>query len=178
MYHTDMDKQLDRSIIAERIEALLQMRDMSVAELSRASGVSESSISNILSGFRRQPRSDTVQKIAKGFKTSTGYLNGDTNNPEPNNAPPLPDYAAEVIESMRRLSRSRNYELLLIAQSFVKASQSIDQLAQKDFINYLLDIGDELGGKEETNHVMRLLQLLEGRWNDQDDSLAPFGESD
>src|SRR5687767_15049409 len=111
-----------RSLVAERIEELLRIKGMSVADLSRSSDVSESAISNILSGFRKQPRSDTVEKIARGFPTSTDYLNGHTNDWSPNDAPPLPDYAAEVVDSMRKLDRGRNYELLLIAKSFVDAS--------------------------------------------------------
>jgi transcriptional regulator with XRE-family HTH domain len=78
MYHAAMSEH--RSIIAERVEELLRLRGITVAQLSRASELSESSISNILSGFRRQPRSDTVTKLAKGLKTSTGYLNGETSD--------------------------------------------------------------------------------------------------
>lgn len=71
MYHAAMSEH--RSIIAERVEELLRLRGITVAQLSRASELSESSISNILSGFRRQPRSDTVTKLAKGLKTSFSF---------------------------------------------------------------------------------------------------------
>ena len=71
MYYSVMP---NRSIVAGRIENLLRMKGMSAAELSAASQVTESAISNILSGKRQQPRSDTIQKIANAFPTSTDYL--------------------------------------------------------------------------------------------------------
>ncbi|MCC6455176.1 MAG: helix-turn-helix transcriptional regulator [Caldilineaceae bacterium] len=159
---------------------MLRIKDMSVADLSRLSGVSESALSNILSGARKQPRSDTVQKIARAFPTSASYLNGDTNDWMPSDAPPLPDFAAEVVEFMRKLDRGRNYELLLIAQSFVDANEEIRQITRQEFANMLLDASDELGGEEDTNRVMELLQRLERKWTDSDteDStpLLPGGE--
>lgn len=159
MYDAFMNEQ--RSVIADRIEELLRRQDITVAQLSRVSGVSESSISNILSGHRKQPRSDTVQKLAKGFGTSIGYLNGETDDPEPENAPPLPDYAAEVIEAMRKLDKVHNYELLLLARTFVEKSESIRNVAQSEIIDLLLDIGDEVAGVEETDRAMKILELLE-----------------
>jgi transcriptional regulator with XRE-family HTH domain len=77
MYYVFMTK---KSEVAERIEELLRIKNMTVADLSRMSGVSESALSNILSGVRKQPKSDTVQKIARGFPTSTSYLSGETND--------------------------------------------------------------------------------------------------
>lgn len=164
MYHWGMSK--DRSIVADRIERLLQIRDISVADLSRESGVSESAISNILSGTRKQPRSDTVQKIARGLGTSPDYLYGHTDNYEPRDAPPLPDYAAEVLESMRLLDKSRNYELLLVAKSFVSASRTVRQMAIQESIDLILNIGDELGSEEEVNLVIKYLQQLEHKWKE------------
>jgi transcriptional regulator with XRE-family HTH domain len=161
----------DRSIVADRIERLLQIRDMSVADLCRESGVSESAISNILSGTRKQPRSDTVQKIARGFATSPDYLYGHTDNYEPRNAPPLPEYAAEVVEFMRQLDRGRNYELLLVARSFVEANSKIQQMTRQEIIELLLDISDQIAGEEDTNRVMKMLMYLEEKWQGENPDL-------
>jgi transcriptional regulator with XRE-family HTH domain len=163
MYYVVMNK---RSVVAERIEALLRIKDMSVADLSRLSGVTESALSNILSGTRKQPRSDTVQKLAKAFPTSTDYLNGHTNDWQPNDAPPLPEYAAEVVEFMRKLDSGQNYALLAIAKSFVDASEEIRRITRQEFVELLLDAGDELIGEAETNQVMEMLQRLEQKWQE------------
>jgi transcriptional regulator with XRE-family HTH domain len=175
MYYEVMTK--SRSIVADRIEELLRIKEMSVADLSRASGVTEGAISNILSGVRKQPRSDTVQKIAKGFPTSMDYLNGQSDNHEPSDAPILPEYAAEVVEAMRKSDRARNYELWLIAKSFAGENEQIRQLTREEFVDMLLDFGDELGTPEDTNRVMALLQRLERKWRGLgDDGLPPLGE--
>lgn len=174
MYHWGMSK--DRSIVADRIERLLQIRDISVADLSRESGVSESAISNILSGTRKQPRSDTVQKIARGFGTSPDYLYGHTDDYEPRNAPHLPDYAAEVLESMRLLDKSRNYELLLVAKSFVAANNAVRQMKIQETIDLILNIGDELGSEEEVNRVIKYLQELEHKWGKGDSLSLSFND--
>lgn len=174
MYHWGMSK--DRSIVADRIERLLQIRDMSVADLSRDTGVSESAISNILSGTRKQPRSDTVQKIARGFGTSPDYLYGHTDDYEPRDAPPLPDYASEVLESMRLLDKGRNYELLLVAKSFVAASRTIKQMAIQESIDLILNVGDELGSEEEVNLVIKYLQELENKSGKGGSLSLPFDD--
>jgi len=161
MYYGDMAKQ--RSIVADRIEDLLRIKGMSVADLSRASGVSEGSISNILSGNRQNPRSDTVEKIARGFPTSSDYLSGRSGNPEPSDAPPLPDFAAEVVEFMRQLDRGRNYELYIVAKGFVESSEEIRRMARQELIEMMLDYGDEIAGPEQTDLVMETLRRLDQR---------------
>lgn len=171
MYYAVMAKQ--RSIVASRIEDLLRMKNMSVADLSRASDLSEGAISNILSGKRGTPRSDTIQKLAIGFETSADFLNGKTNNPEPLNAPPLPDYAAEVIASMRKLDGAQNYELHLIARKFVEEREVIRKMARQELIELLLDAGDSLGSPEQTDQIMEFLQKLDRKFYEGDDSDDP-----
>lgn len=173
MYYVVMAKK--RSVVADRIEELLRIKaPMSVADLSRASGVSEGAISNILSGKRGTPRSDTLQKLAIGFPTSTDYLNGKTNNPDPVDAPPLPEYAAEVLDSMRKLDHALNFELYLIAKGFVEAKEEISRIARQEIIDLLLDYGDALGTPEQTNQVMELLQKLDQKFYDNSDSDDPL----
>lgn len=162
MYDHTMGK--SKSEVVERIEELLRLRNMSVADLSRESHLSESALSNILNGKRTQPRSDTIRKIAKGFSTSVDYLYGYTNDPEPSDAPPLPDYAAEVLASMRKLDKGRNYELLLIAEAFVEARESINRLTRQELMDVLADMSDEVAGEEGTDQMLKLLELLEKKW--------------
>lgn len=177
MYYAVMSK---RSVIADRIEELLQRHETikTAADLSRESGVSESAISNILTGRRQTPRSDVVAKIAEAFGTTTNYLHGLTNDPAPNTAPPLPDYAADVLAAMRQLDRARNYELMVIARSFVQANDSISRITKEEFVNLLIDAADHIS-EEESNLLLRSLQALEQRWSASGSAaLLPGDESD
>jgi len=149
-----------RSIVADRIEELLRIKNISVADLSRASGVSEGSLSKILSGIRKHPRSDTVQKIADAFPTSSDYLYGKTDHHEPSNAPPLPKYAADVLEFMRQIDSSRNYELWLIARTFADEHDAILKTTYTDLIDAILDMADERD-EAETDFIVRYLTELE-----------------
>jgi phage repressor protein C with HTH and peptisase S24 domain len=53
--------------ISERLKTFLDARGMKSAELSIVSGVSESRISDILNDVTKNPRSDTLIKLAKGL---------------------------------------------------------------------------------------------------------------
>ena len=47
----------------------LRVRNMSPAELSRTSGITQSALSRLISGSRK-PNTDTIQAIAKGLKVN------------------------------------------------------------------------------------------------------------
>lgn len=158
MYYSCMSKK--RSIVADRIEDLLRIRDMSVADLCRESGVSESAVSNILSGLRQQPRSDTVQKIARGFRTSPDYLYGHTEDYEPRDAPPLPEYAQAVLERMRELDAHENYIVRLLANSLSENKQQFRYISLMTVISW---IAEEYGLSEEGEELGELLQQFERR---------------
>lgn len=158
MYHSLMSNQ--RSIVADRIEQLLRVRDMSVADLCRESGVSESAISNILSGVRKQPRSDTVQKIAHGFRTSPDFLYGHTDDYEPRTAPPMPEYAQAVLERMREMDAHGNYIVRLLANSLSENKQQFRYISLMTVINWIIE---EYGLSEEGEQLAELLERFERR---------------
>jgi transcriptional regulator with XRE-family HTH domain len=143
-----------RSIVADRIEDSLARMGMTAADLSREAGVDESTISNILNGIRKNPRSDTVHKIAKALGTTTDYLYGHTDDWEPSDAPPLPEYARDVMDAMRGLDRARNYELLLIARSFAEHSADLRSASRQETIDAILDFSSEFLGEAEAELIL------------------------
>ena len=63
------------SSFAERLRAILAQKKMSQAELAKAAGLSEQTITNYVQGDRR-PNTDIVVKIAKALSVSSDYLLG------------------------------------------------------------------------------------------------------
>ena len=62
-------------IISERIEQLYKIRNMNTADLSRSSGLTQSTINSILNGKSANPKMSIITLIAKGFDmTVTAFL--------------------------------------------------------------------------------------------------------
>jgi transcriptional regulator with XRE-family HTH domain len=53
--------------VVHRINALCEQKDMSIYELAKLSGVSQSTLNEIMQGRSERPRIDTIKKIAFGF---------------------------------------------------------------------------------------------------------------
>ncbi|MED4852196.1 helix-turn-helix transcriptional regulator [Caldifermentibacillus hisashii] len=53
--------------VVYRIKSLCEKFDMSVYELSKRSGVTQSTINEILRGITKNPRIATLSKVAQGF---------------------------------------------------------------------------------------------------------------
>lgn len=62
----------------KRVKELMERDSISQKELSRLSGISESSVSRYLSGDMK-PRMDILANIAKVFGVTTSYLLGEDN---------------------------------------------------------------------------------------------------
>ena len=59
-----------------RLSDLLASHDISQRKLSKEAGISNSTISRILSGEMRNPTADTLVKLADYFGVTTDYLLG------------------------------------------------------------------------------------------------------
>lgn len=70
---------MDKSSIL-RIKNLMHEQHLNQAELSRKSGVSTSTISNLMNG-NFEPRYDTLVSIADALNTTVAYIRGETDNP-------------------------------------------------------------------------------------------------
>lgn len=62
--------------LAERIQHAMEVRGMSQADLARATGIATSNIAYIVTGKTKDPRFDSVLKIAKALGVSLDYLAG------------------------------------------------------------------------------------------------------
>lgn len=62
--------------LAERIQRAMEVREMTQADLARATGMSTGLIAQICSGVTKDPRFETVIKIAKALDVSLEYLAG------------------------------------------------------------------------------------------------------
>lgn len=159
MYDCGMNREqnIDWEMIRRIRERMDRLR-LDQKQLSTAVGVATATISRYLSGERR-PSAAILRRIAFHLETTTSYLQHDTDNPERDDTPPLPEYAADVLEFMRQLDSSRNYELWLIAQTFATEPDT-RRPTYLDLIDAILDIADE-DDEEDTNFVIRYLTELE-----------------
>ena len=62
--------------LGERINRAMEVREMSQADLARATGMSTGLIAQICTGLTKDPRFDTVIRIAKALDVSLEYLAG------------------------------------------------------------------------------------------------------
>lgn len=65
--------------LAERIQYAMEQRNMSQADLARATGISTANIANIVTGKTRDPQFSNVVKIALALDVSLTYLAGNVN---------------------------------------------------------------------------------------------------
>lgn len=62
--------------LGERIQNALDMREMTQADLARATGLSTGLIAQIVSGRTKDPHFSNVVKIARALDVSLNYLAG------------------------------------------------------------------------------------------------------
>jgi transcriptional regulator with XRE-family HTH domain len=159
MYHVDMSEG-NMAVTIKRIEDLMRAKNMSSADIMRAGNIDKSTLSNILSGKRSNPSSRSLEKIARGLGTTLDYLRGNTENPYPVDGQPMPDFGLDMLEAMRQLPRSRNYELLVIARAFIESHAQITSQTVQELKDYLLDYGDGVLGESATDELLRRLDAF------------------
>jgi transcriptional regulator with XRE-family HTH domain len=85
------------NITGQRIRELRKKHNMLQSQVGEYVGVGKSAIAGYESGFRN-PKKDTISLLAELFNTSTDYLLGHTDNPEPPK-PEEPKDLAELIKN-------------------------------------------------------------------------------
>ena len=65
--------------LSERIQYAMDKRNMSQADLARATGISTANIANIVTGKTKDPQFTNVVKIAMALDVSLNYLAGKVN---------------------------------------------------------------------------------------------------
>lgn len=69
-------------IFIERLQKIINKKDITQRELAKLTGVTEVTISRYLSG-ERKPRIEIISKIAEVLNVSIDYLLGNSDNPTP-----------------------------------------------------------------------------------------------
>ena len=62
--------------LAERIQAAMEIREMTQADLARATGMNTSQITYIVNGRTKDPGFSQIVKIARALDVSLNYLAG------------------------------------------------------------------------------------------------------
>ena len=159
MYYLCMDNNEAQKITVERIEELMRAKGISRAKLAALAGVDRSAITNLLNGRRVQASPTTWEKIARALGTTVDYLRMQTDNPFQAEGEALPEYAVEIIETLRRLDSARRYELLVIARSLAAAHDEIAAASLKQAIQQAMAISDQIS-PDFTDKVAELLYEL------------------
>lgn len=163
MYHLAMPNE-EQGVIPTRLQAAMDLRSMSPADLSRASGVHRATISLILSGDRPNTPAAIAAKLARGLFVSVDYLVGITEKPEPY-ALVTDDLLIELTRAAQRLTGRRQRDLLLTARAYLEANEELR--GNPDLLmDNLLDMIEEAGGKASRDQLIDLLDT------DDDDLLG------
>lgn len=64
----------EQTVIAKRLEAILEKRDITQADLARMSGLSTALIAQIITGRTKDPHFMTVVQIAKALDVPLEYF--------------------------------------------------------------------------------------------------------
>ena len=151
MYYLVMDKSEGMPIDMERVEERMRAEGITTqAELARRAGLLPSTVSRLFKkNGRRAGSADTLAALAAALKTTVDYLRGTTHDPRRSESEPLPDYAVEIIEAMKRIDKSQRYELMVIAKAFAATASESAELRREDFISLVQDMADEMGAADE-----------------------------
>lgn len=155
MYDLVMTKQ-ESGVLPERLQAAIELRDTTPAQLARDSGVSKATISQILGGERPNTPAVIVAKLARALMVSVDYLVGIADSPEPKSLG-LSDNAVELARVANRLSGMRQRDLLKIASGYADDDQKTLEQTLDDIQDLIFRAADKMGRGEELN------QFLEGR---------------
>lgn len=160
---------MDNGIIASALNKAMEMRQMSAAELSRASGVDKSTISLILAGARPNTPALIVAKLARGLNVSVDFLVGLTEDAEPK-ALQLGEILLELTQVAKQLTSRRQRDLLMTARAYLEANQEL-QSNPDLLMENLLDLIRESGGDASYE---RLLEMLSTDIDNDDDDESPI----
>lgn len=172
MYYLVMENE-QQGILPDRLQSAMDLRQMTPAELSRASGVHKATISLILSGDRPNTPAAIAVKLARALFVSVDYLVGITEKPEPY-ALATNNLVIELTRAAQKLTNRRLRDLLMAARNYLESSK--EMRGNPDLLmDNLLDMIEEAGGKANRD---QLLDILEADADDDDeDNLLGSGGS-
>lgn len=101
-------------LFAANLAAIIELRETDPAKLARKAGMNKTGIYDILSGKSKNPRLDTVEKIARALEVPPSRLFADT---------PLDELQAQLYSTLMDLGLSDREKLLLTAKSWAAHEQ-------------------------------------------------------
>ena len=101
-------------LFAANIEAIMKLRGMDPAKLGRAAGMNRTGVYDILSGKSRNPRLDTVEKLAAALDVPASALLVDR---------PIDEIQAQLYSVLMSLAPVDRDRLILTAQAWAGHGQ-------------------------------------------------------
>ena len=112
-----MDRDDATMIVAHNIAALIARQGTNAAEVARRAGLSPTGVYDILSGKSRNPRLDTIHKIAfKGFGVPLAAMF---------QAPDTASVEAEVLACLAEMPAADRERFALMARAFATATSAL-----------------------------------------------------
>lgn len=164
----------DTGVIPSALAEAMAKRNMTAAKLARGTGVDKSTISLILAGERPNTPAIIVAKLADALDISVDYLVGLSDEMEPRQLH-LGDILMELTRVAKQLTSRRQRDLLRAAHSYLAASEEMK--ADPDLMeSELLDVIEEIGGKDSRDKLIDLLRRADFLGPDFDFLLGDEGE--
>ena len=165
MYDGAMSEIVDGSTYKAQIDKIYKARGFrSYADLAEKAGLNRSTLSRLFDGRgKRSGNASTLAALAKALDTTVEFISGETDDARKNDDIPLPEYAFEIIETMRHLERSQRHELWVIAEAFRRAALDITRIRREEVTReYLSEIKDTIMRiADETGRGIELDQYLQ-----------------
>ncbi len=140
--------------IAERLRERREAVGLTQGQVAQYEGVQPQYISQLERGANSPPAWPLLARLAQRYRTTTDYLLGMTDDPDPRRDAPLPPAMREVISLGEHWAVARQEELLAHARVLDEA-QRADNLAAYDQV---LAAFRRLGGPELATAVETLLR--------------------
>lgn len=164
MYYSSM-KNEGSGIRLDRIEEGMARKKLDSKKLARAVGVSEAAISKLLNSKSPGMSAVNLSRIAKTLGVSLDYLLGLTDDPLPKSV--SNDQAIlELVRATMDLPRSRQHDLLLIANTYAEAAEESKRQFLREMRDMLFAAADKMGRGEELDAFLETLlrdDLEDGR---------------
>lgn len=150
MYYLAMVESKPGTIYKEQIDKILEARGFSsYAALAKEAGLNRSTLTRLFNDESRGGgNAKTLSRLATALHTSVEYIEGKTDDARRSDAEQLPEFAVEIIETMKHLDRTQRHELMIIARALAANAAESAQLRQEEFVAMAMDIADEMNPDE------------------------------
>jgi transcriptional regulator with XRE-family HTH domain len=132
----------------DRIEALMESKGWTVADLAAMSGLTYDSVYKIVNNMRPRTYADSMALIADALGTTVQYLMGMTDNRNPQ-LPGSSETVLEIADVARGVKETTKIDILLVAKGLAQADKNEDAAIEAAFLEVY-----KLGGQEMYDKVL------------------------